>query len=41
MTDFWTRMILEFTFIVGSIVFLYSLFLLWGRRSYKNANKKK
>jgi len=41
MKDFWTQIILESLFIVGSILTLYCLYLLWARRSYKNAKKPK
>jgi len=41
MNDFFIRIILETTFIVGSILTLYCLYLLWARRSYRNAKKHK
>jgi len=41
MTEFWTKLILEATFIIGSIITLYCLFILWARRSYKNTRKPK
>ena len=39
MKEFWTRLILEITFITGSIMALYCLYILWARRSYKSTNK--
>jgi len=41
MNDIWVRIIREIIFIVGSIIFLYSLWLLWGKRSFEKANKDK
>jgi len=41
MNQIWTRVIVEFSFIVGSILTLYCLYMLWARRSYKKAKKPK
>jgi hypothetical protein len=41
MNELIKRIILESVFIFGSIIFLYCLYILWAKRSYKNANKTK
>jgi len=41
MEEFWIRIIVEATFIFGSILTLYCLYILWARRSYKNTRKPK
>jgi len=41
MSNINTKIILNLIFIVGSIVFLYSLWLLWAKRSYRNSKKPK
>jgi len=39
MEEFWTKIIVEATFIVGSIMTLYCLYILWAKHSYKNTKK--
>ncbi|MFL2982828.1 MAG: hypothetical protein ACJZ12_00370 [Candidatus Neomarinimicrobiota bacterium] len=39
MNQFWTRVIIEVSFIVGSILTLYCLYMLWARRSYEKARR--
>jgi hypothetical protein len=41
MENFWTWLVLNGLFIFGSILFLYSLFLLWAKRSYEKGKKDK
>jgi len=41
MKEFWTKLILETTFIMGSILTLYCLFILWAKRSYRKTKKPK
>tara|TARA_Y100001970_G_C14213313_1_gene848189 strand:+ start:2262 stop:2390 length:129 start_codon:yes stop_codon:yes gene_type:complete len=39
MEEFWTKIIVEATFIFGSILTLYCLYILWAKQSYKNTKK--
>jgi len=41
MNELIKRIIIEAIFIFGSIIFLYCSYILWAKRSYRNANKTK
>jgi len=39
MKEFWTKLVLETIFIIGSIMTLYCLYILWAKKSFKKARE--
>jgi hypothetical protein len=41
MNNFWTGVFINGLFIFGSILFLYSSWILWAKKSYEKSKKEK